>query len=57
MGEKRVGMIRRGLGIPNMTLRMKGKKRNDTEDSYELEITPKQLSQVTLGGGMLKIVK
>ena len=27
MGEMRVGMIRRGLGIPNMTLRMKGKKR------------------------------
>ena len=27
MGEMRVGMIRIGLGIPNMTLRMKGKKR------------------------------
>ena len=31
-----------------------GEKR-DTEDSYELEITPKQLSQVTPGGGVLKI--
>ena len=28
---------------------------NDTEDSYELEITPQQLSQVTPGGGALKI--
>ena len=28
---------------------------SDTEDSYELEITPQQLSQVTLGGGALKI--
>ena len=27
---------------------------SDTEDSYELEITPKQLSQVTPGGGVLK---
>ena len=28
---------------------------SDTEDSYELEITPQQLSQVTPGGGALKI--
>ena len=28
---------------------------SDTEDSYEFEITPQQLSQVTLGGGALKI--
>ena len=28
---------------------------SDTEDSYELEITPQQLSQVTPGGGELKI--
>ena len=28
---------------------------SDTEDSYELEITPQQLSQVTIGGGALKI--
>ena len=28
---------------------------SDTEDSYEFEITPQQLSQVTLGGGTLKI--
>ena len=27
MGEMRVGMIGRGLGIPSMTMRMKGKKR------------------------------
>ena len=28
---------------------------SDTEDSYEFEITSQQLSQVTLGGGALKI--
>ena len=28
---------------------------SDTEDSYELEITPQQFSQVTPGGGALKI--
>ena len=28
---------------------------SDTEDSYEFEITPQQLSQVTQGGGALKI--
>ena len=28
---------------------------SDTEDSYKFEITPQQLSQVTLGGGALKI--
>ena len=28
---------------------------SDTEDSYEFEITPQQLSQVTPGGGTLKI--
>ena len=28
---------------------------SDTEDSYELEITPQQLSQVTQGGGAFKI--
>ena len=28
---------------------------SDTEDSYEFEITPQQLSQVTPGGGALKI--
>ena len=29
--------------------------KSDTEDSYEIEITPQQLSQVTPGGGALKI--
>ena len=28
---------------------------SDTDDSFELEITPKQLSQVTPGGGVLKL--
>ena len=33
----------------------KREKESDTEDSYELEITPRQLSQVSPGGGVLKI--
>ena len=33
----------------------KGEEESDTEDSYELEISPKQLNQVTPGGGVLKI--
>ena len=33
----------------------KREEESDTEDSYELEITPRQLSQVTPGGGVLKI--
>ena len=32
-----------------------GYEESDTEDSYELEITPQQLSQVIPGGGALKI--
>ena len=31
------------------------KEESDTEDSFELEITPQQLSQVTQGGGVLKL--
>ena len=33
----------------------KGEEESDTEDSYELEISPKQLNQVTPGRGVLKI--
>ena len=33
----------------------KGEEESDTEDSYELEITPRQLNQVTPGGRVLKI--
>ena len=33
----------------------KGEEQSDTEDSYELEISPKQLNQVTPGEGVLKI--
>ena len=39
-----------GIGFENDS-----HEESDTEDSYELEITPQQLSQVTLGGGALKI--
>ena len=30
-------------------------EKSDTEDSFEFEITPQQLSQVTPGGGVLKL--
>ena len=39
-----------GIGFENDS-----HEESDTEDSYELEITPQQLSQVTPGGGVLKI--
>ena len=39
-----------GIGVENDS-----HEESDTEDSYELEITPQQLSQVTPGGGALKI--
>ena len=39
-----------GIGFKNDS-----HEESDTEDSYELEITPQQLSQVTPGGGALKI--
>ena len=39
-----------GIGFENDS-----HEESDTEDSYELEITPQQLSQVTPGGGALKI--
>ena len=39
-----------GIGFENDS-----HEESDTEDSYELEITPQQLSQVTPGGGALQI--
>ena len=39
-----------GISFENDSL-----EESDTEDSYEFEITPQQLSQVTPGGGALKI--
>ena len=39
-----------GIGFENDS-----HEESDTEDSYELEITPQQLSRVTPGGGALKI--
>ena len=39
-----------GIGFENDS-----HEESDTEDSYELEITPQQLGQVTPGGGALKI--
>ena len=40
---------------PGVSFENDSHKESDTEDSYELEITPQQLSQVTPGGGALKI--
>ena len=34
----------------------KNEEESDTEDSFEFEITPQQLSQVTPGGGVLKLI-
>ena len=34
---------------------IKDEEESDTEDSFEFEITPQQLSQVTPGGGVLKL--
>ena len=39
----------------NYELGDEDEEESDTEDSFELEITPQQLSQVTPGGGVLKI--
>ena len=55
MGEMKVEMIRRNLEITKYDFEVKGEEEIDTEDSYELEISPKQLNQVTPGGGVLKI--
>ena len=55
MGEMKIEMIKNKIGILELVLKMIVMKRCDTEDSYEFEITPQQLSQVTPGGGALKI--
>ena len=39
----------------NYDLGDEDEEESDTEDSFELEITPQQLSQVTPGGGVLKL--
>ena len=55
MGEMRVGMIKRGFRNTKYDFEDEKEGESDTKDSYESEITPKQLSQVTPGGGVLKI--
>ena len=54
MGEMKIEMIKRSTEILGLVLEKIAMK-SDTEDSYEFEITPQQLSQVTPGGGVLKI--
>ena len=49
-----MGVIR-AMVIGNYDLGDEDEEESDTEDSFELEITPQQLSQVTPGGGVLKL--
>ena len=55
MGEVKIEMIKRSTEILGLTMKMISHEESDTEDSYEFEITSQQLSQVTPGGGALKI--
>ena len=53
-GEDNNDKIEEDIGILNMT-EEKDEEDSDTEDSFEFEITPQQSSQVTPGGGVLKL--
>ena len=48
-------MIKRSIEILELVRKVDSHEESDTEDSYEFEITSQQLSQVTPGGGALKI--
>ena len=53
MGMVKIKMIKIGKDIE--ILEEKDEEESDTKDSFEFEITPQQLSQVTPGGGVLKL--
>ena len=56
MGMVKIKMIKIGKDIDTRyDFEEKDEEENDTEDSFEFEITPQQLSQVTPGGGVLKL--
>ena len=57
MGMVKIKMIKteKDIEIHNKNLEEKDEEESDTEDSFEFEITPQQLSQVTTGGGVLKL--
>ena len=57
MGMVRIKMIKteKDIEIPNMTWKKKMRKKVILKILFEFEITPQQLSQVTPGGGVLKL--
>ena len=57
MGMVKIKMIKieKDIEILNMTLKKKMRKRVILKILFEFEITPQQLSQVTPGGGVLKL--
>ena len=55
MGEMKIEMIKKKYRDTKIGIGNDSHEESDTEDSYEFEITSQQLSQVTPGGGALKI--
>ena len=55
MGGMKMKMIRKKYKDTRISQESDSHEESDTEDSYEFEITSQQLSQVTPGGGALKI--
>ena len=55
MGEMEMKMIKKKYRNTRISQESDSGEESDTEDSYEFEITSQQLSQVTQGGGALKI--
>ena len=54
-GEDKDDKNRRRFRDTKYDFEEKDEEESDTEDSFEFEITPQQLSQVTPGGGVLKL--
>ena len=54
-GEDKNDKNRKRYRDTKYDLEEKDEEESDTEDSFEFEITPQQLSQVTPGGGVLKL--
>ena len=56
MGMVKIKMIKIEKSIETLnSFEEEDEEESDTEDSFEFEITPQQLSQVTPGGGVLKL--
>ena len=55
MGVIRVMVTKRKYRNTKYDFEDVDEEESDTEDSFELEITPQQLSQITPGGGVLKL--